>query len=56
VARRHHVVLLESFDHPEATQRSTFAADGFHPSAEGHRAAAREFLRVLRKRLRPTAA
>jgi len=56
VARRHHVVLLESFDHPETKNRSTFAADGFHPSAEGHRAAAREFLRVLRNRLRPTAA
>jgi phosphatidylinositol alpha 1,6-mannosyltransferase len=56
VARRHHVVLLEGFDHPAAEHRSTFADDGFHPSAEGHRAAAREFLRALRKRLRPSTA
>jgi lysophospholipase L1-like esterase len=56
VARRHHVVLLEGFDHPAASSRATFAADGFHPSEEGHRAAAREFLRVLRKRLRPSPA
>jgi lysophospholipase L1-like esterase len=52
VARRHHVVLLEGFDHPVASERSTFGDDGFHPSAEGHRAAAREFLRALRTRLR----
>jgi lysophospholipase L1-like esterase len=56
VAERHHVVLLEGFDHPATTSRATFAADGFHPSAEGHRAAAREFLRALRKRLRPSPA
>jgi lysophospholipase L1-like esterase len=53
VARRHDVVLMESFDHPAATARETYAADGFHPSPEGHRAAAREFLRAVRKRLRP---
>lgn len=53
VAGRHDVVLMESFDHPAATARETYAADGFHPSPEGHRAAAREFLRALRKRLRP---
>ena len=53
VARRHDVVLMESFDHPAAAARETYAADGFHPSPEGHRAAAREFLRALRKRLRP---
>jgi lysophospholipase L1-like esterase len=53
VARRHDVVLMEGFDHPAATARETYAADGFHPSPEGHRAAAREFLRALRKRLRP---
>ena len=52
VASRHHVVVLEGFDHPIATDRSTYAEDGFHPSEEGHRAAAREFLRALRKRLR----
>jgi phosphatidylinositol alpha 1,6-mannosyltransferase len=52
VARRHDVVLMESFDHPAANVRETYAADGFHPSAEGHRQAAREFLRAIRKRFR----
>ena len=52
VARRHDVVLLESFDHPAANDRDTYAEDGFHPSAEGHRKAAREFLRAIRKRFR----
>jgi lysophospholipase L1-like esterase len=56
VARRHDVVLMESFDHPAASERGTYAADGFHPSAEGHRRAAAEFLRALRKRLRLSAA
>ena len=52
VARRHDVLLMESFDHPAARARETYAADGFHPSAEGHRQAAREFLRAIRKRFR----
>jgi lysophospholipase L1-like esterase len=52
VAGNHDVVLMDSFDHPAASERETYAADGFHPSAEGHRQAAREFLRALRKRLR----
>jgi phosphatidylinositol alpha 1,6-mannosyltransferase len=56
VADRHHVILLEGFHHPVAEDRSTFAEDGFHPSEEGHRAAAREFLRALRKRFRLSAA
>jgi lysophospholipase L1-like esterase len=56
VARRHDVVLMESFDHPAANDRKTYAADGFHPSAEGHRQAAREFLRAIRKRFRLSAA
>jgi lysophospholipase L1-like esterase len=56
VARRHDVVLMESFDHPAAQVRETYAADGFHPSAEGHRQAAREFLRAIRKRFRLSAA
>ena len=50
VARAHGVVLLEGFDHPAARERSTFAADGFHPSEEGHRRAAYEFLRALKDR------
>ena len=56
VAGRHDVVLMESFDHPATSDRATYAADGCHPSAEGHRQAAREFLRALRKRFRLTAA
>jgi len=52
VARSHGVALLEGFDHPAAEQRATFADDGFHPSPEGHRRAAAEFLRMLRARLR----
>jgi len=53
VARRHGVPLLEGFDHPAASKRATFADDGFHPSPEGHRHAAAEFLRMVRYRLRP---
>ena len=52
VAQRHDVTLLDSFDHPAATDRDTYADDGFHPSEEGHRRAAMEFLRSLRGRLR----
>jgi lysophospholipase L1-like esterase len=43
---------MDSTEHPAASERGTFAADGFHPSPEGHRRAAAEFLRALRKRLR----
>jgi lysophospholipase L1-like esterase len=52
VARRNGVALLEGFDHPASKRRATFADDGFHPSPEGHRHAAAEFLRMLRDRLR----
>ncbi len=52
VASRHDVALLEGFDHPAAEERATFADDGFHPSEEGHRKAAFEFLRALRGRFR----
>ncbi len=51
VALAHGVVLLEGFDHPASRDRATFGDDGFHPSEEGHRRAAREFLRALRERL-----
>jgi lysophospholipase L1-like esterase len=54
VARTHGVALLDGFDHPAASDRSTYADDGFHPSAEGHRRAAMEFLRALRARFRPS--
>jgi lysophospholipase L1-like esterase len=55
VALRHRVVLLEGFDHPVTATPTAFAEDGFHLGEEGHRAAAREFLRALRNRLRPRA-
>jgi phosphatidylinositol alpha 1,6-mannosyltransferase len=55
VARRYDVVLMDSSRHPAAAERTTFAADGFHPSPEGHRRAATEFLRALRKRVQPAA-
>ena len=51
VACSHGVVLLEGFDHPAATERDTFADDGFHPSDEGHRRAAAEMLRALKGRV-----
>jgi lysophospholipase L1-like esterase len=54
VARSHGVALLEGFDHPAASERGTYADDGFHPSEEGHRRAAMEFLRALSARLRPS--
>jgi lysophospholipase L1-like esterase len=52
VAHRHGVALLEGFDHPAASERDTYADDGFHPSPEGHRHAAAEMLRALRTRFR----
>lgn len=54
VAERHEVALLDGFDDPAAAERDTYAADGFHPSAEGHRRAAAAFLRALRTRFRLT--
>jgi phosphatidylinositol alpha 1,6-mannosyltransferase len=56
VARSHGIALLEGFDHPAAIERGTYAEDGFHPSEEGHRRAAMEFLRALRGRFRPRGA
>jgi lysophospholipase L1-like esterase len=53
VARRHGIALLEGSEHPAAAERGTFADDGFHPSEEGHRRAAMEFLRALGEGFRP---
>jgi lysophospholipase L1-like esterase len=52
VARRHGIAVLEAADHPEAERRTTYAEDGFHPSAEGHRRAAAAFLANLTTRIR----
>jgi lysophospholipase L1-like esterase len=54
VAERHGVALLDGFDDPAAAERDTYADDGFHPSAEGHRHAAAAFMRALRTRFRMT--
>jgi lysophospholipase L1-like esterase len=51
VARRHRIAVLEASDHPEAEHRTTYADDGFHPSAEGHRRAAAAFLGNLTTRI-----
>jgi lysophospholipase L1-like esterase len=56
VAHRHKVALLEYFDDPASDDRDTYAADGFHPSPEGHRRAAAAFLRALGNRFRLTEA
>jgi lysophospholipase L1-like esterase len=50
VASGYGVALLEGFEDPASRDRSTFAADGFHPSAEGHRRAAAAFLRAVFRR------
>jgi phospholipase/lecithinase/hemolysin len=41
------VLVLEWEDHPETGEPAYRAADGFHPSPEGHRRAAREVIEVL---------
>ena len=56
VAERHGVALLDGFRDPAASERGTYADDGFHPSPEGHRRAAAAFLRALRTRFRLTEA
>jgi lysophospholipase L1-like esterase len=48
VARRSGAVCLDWDGHPEGPQPVHLAADGFHPSEEGHRRAALEVLRALR--------
>lgn len=48
---RHGAVCLELADHPGRGDRSNYAADGFHPSAAGHRKAALVFTACLRDQL-----
>jgi lysophospholipase L1-like esterase len=50
-ASEHDVILLEGFDHPDTENRHVFAEDGFHPSPEGHRRAAEEFVDALSDRI-----
>jgi phosphatidylinositol alpha 1,6-mannosyltransferase len=48
---RHDAVCLELACHPGRGERINYAADGFHPSAAGHRNAAVVFAACLRDRL-----
>lgn len=50
-AARQGAVCLEFAAHPARAERANYAADGFHPSAAGHRDAARTFAACLRHRL-----
>jgi lysophospholipase L1-like esterase len=50
VSAEHDVLLLEWADHPETGEPAYRAADGFHPSREGHGRAAAEVIETLRLR------
>ena len=49
-AARHGAVCLEFAAHPGRGERANYAADGFHPSAAGHRNAALSFATCLHDR------
>jgi lysophospholipase L1-like esterase len=48
IAARHRVPCLIVAGHPGLSERENFSADGLHPSALGHRRAAREIALALR--------
>jgi lysophospholipase L1-like esterase len=48
VAADHDALVLEWADHPKTGEPAYRAADGFHPSPQGHRRAAREVIDALR--------
>jgi lysophospholipase L1-like esterase len=50
VAADYDVLVLEWADRPETGEPAYRAADGFHPSPEGHRKAAKEVIEVLQTR------
>ncbi len=52
LAADHGAECVELAAHPGRANRENFAADGFHPSAAGHRRAALAFSACLRDRLR----
>ena len=52
VAREHGALLVEGERHPGANGRTSYDADGFHPSRAGHERTAEEVLSVLRRWLR----
>ncbi|HEX6458121.1 MAG TPA: SGNH/GDSL hydrolase family protein [Thermoleophilaceae bacterium] len=54
LSRRYGVLCLEWGDHPLASRRENFAADGFHPSLTGIRRAARACAQALAGHRIPT--
>jgi lysophospholipase L1-like esterase len=56
IAAEQDVLLLEWAEHPDTGEPAYRAADGFHPSPEGHRRAAAEVIEALRIRPREEAA
>lgn len=50
VAQRASVAYLEVADHPQLANPDNYAEDGLHPSALGHRRAARAFAELLAER------
>ena len=56
VAADYDVLVLEWADHPKTGEPAYRAADGFHPSPEGHRRAASEVIEALRIREKEEAA
>ena len=56
VAADYDVLVLEWADRPETGEPAYRADDGFHPSPEGHRRAAREVIEALRIRDKEVAA
>lgn len=51
VARERGLLLLDWAERPETRNPGYVAGDGFHPSSEGHRRAAREFLAAVERHL-----
>lgn len=51
LSTHHGAICVELTDHPSRHDRGSYAADGFHPSAAGHRHAAEAFESDLRDRL-----
>lgn len=56
VAAQHDVMVIEWANHPKTGDPAYRAEDGFHPSPEGHKRAAREVLAALGIRRREEAA
>jgi lysophospholipase L1-like esterase len=55
LAERHRITCVELADHPGRGERANYAADGIHPSASGHRAAAEVLGAAIESAIRGTA-